>query len=82
MQLKSSTERIPTNSKIFKGIENVEEIKIDGVYKYTVGCEQDMQKILQIQTEVRKKIPDAFVIAVKGNQRLDINVAKKELGIK
>ena len=82
VQLKSSTERIPTNSKIFKGIENVEEIKIDGVYKYTVGCEQDMQKILQIQTEVRKKIPDAFVIAVKGNQRLDINVAKKELGIK
>ena len=82
VQLKSSTERIPTNSKIFKGIENVEEIKIDGVYKYTVGCEQDMQKILQIQTEVRKKIPDAFVIAVKGNQRLDINVAKNELGIK
>ncbi|MBP5370116.1 MAG: N-acetylmuramoyl-L-alanine amidase [Bacteroidales bacterium] len=82
VQLKSSTERIPTNSKIFKGIENVEEIKIDGVYKYTVGCEQDMQKILQIQSEVRKKIPDAFVIAVKGNQRLDINAAKKELGIK
>ena len=82
VQLKSSAERIPLNSKIFKGIENVEEIKIDGVYKYTVGCEQDMQKILQVQTEVRKKIPDAFVIAVKGNQRLDINTAKKELGIK
>ena len=82
VQLKSSTERIPTTSKIFKGIENVEEIKIDGVYKYTVGCEQDMQKILQIQSEVRKKIPDAFVIAVKGNQRIDINTAKKELGIK
>ncbi|MBR4440893.1 MAG: N-acetylmuramoyl-L-alanine amidase [Bacteroidales bacterium] len=82
VQLKSSTERIPTNSKIFKGIGNVEEIKIDGVYKYTVGCEQDMQKILDIQTEVRKKIPDAFVIAVKGNQRLDINTAKKELGIR
>lgn len=82
VQLKSSADRIPLNSKIFKGIENVEEIKIDGMYKYTVGCEQDMQKILQIQNEVRKKIPDAFVIAVKGNQRLDINTAKKELGIK
>ncbi len=82
VQLKSSADRIPLNSKIFKGIENVEEIKIDGMYKYTVGCEQDMQKILQIQTEVRKKIPDAFVIAIKGNQRLDINTAKKELGIK
>ena len=82
VQLKSSAERIPLNSSIFKGISNVEEIKIGNNYKYTVGCETDMQKITQLQTEIRKKIPDAFVIAVKGNERIDINVAKKELGIK
>ena len=82
VQLKSSAERIPLNSSIFKGISNVEEIKIGNTYKYTVGCETDMQKITQLQTEIRKKIPDAFVIAVKGNERIDINVAKKELGIK
>ncbi|MCQ2975429.1 MAG: N-acetylmuramoyl-L-alanine amidase [Bacteroidales bacterium] len=82
VQLKSSTERIPLNSNIFKGIQNVEELKIDGVYKYTVGCEKDMQKITQLQTEIRKKIPDAFVIAIKDGKRIDINTAKKELGIK
>ena len=60
----------------------MEEIKIGNTYKYTVGCDTDMQKITQLQTEIRKKIPDAFVIAVKGNERIDINVAKKELGIK
>ena len=80
VQLKSSTEKIPLNSKVFKGIENVEEIKIDGVYKYTVGCETDIKKITNLQTEVRKKIPDAFVIAVKDGKRVDFNTAKKELG--
>ncbi len=79
VQLKSSVEKIPLNSKVFKGIENVEEIKIDGVYKYTVGCETDIKKITTLQTKIREKIPDAFVIAVKDGKRVDFNLAKKEL---
>ncbi|MCQ2251445.1 MAG: N-acetylmuramoyl-L-alanine amidase [Bacteroidales bacterium] len=79
VQVKSSTERIKLNSSEFRGLKDVEEIKIDGVYKYTVGKTQDFKEIIKIQNSTRQKIKDAFVIATKGNKRVDINEAKKEL---
>lgn len=79
VQLKSSTEKISTTSKVFKGIGNIEEQKIGGVYKYTVGKSQDLKTITNLQNEVRKKIPDAFVIAIQGDKRIDIATAKKLL---
>ncbi len=82
VQVKSSAERIPLGSNVFKGLANVEEIRIDGVYKYTVGKTQDFAEIVRIQKETREKIKDAFVIATRGNARVDISEAKKELGDK
>lgn len=80
VQIKSSPKKIPLNSKEFKGLKNVEEIKIDGVYKYTVGKTQNYKEIVNKQSEVRKTIKDAFVIATKGNKRIDVSAARKELG--
>jgi len=80
VQIKSSPKKIPLNSKEFKGLKNIDEIQIDGVYKYTIGKTQNYKDILNKQTEVRKTIKDAFVIATKGNKKIDIKAAKKELG--
>ena len=80
VQIKSSPKKIPLNSKEFKGLKNVEEIQIDGVYKYTVGKTQNYKEIVNKQSEVRKTIKDAFVIATKGNKRIDVSTARKELG--
>lgn len=79
VQLKSSAVKIPLNDKSFKGIQNIEEIKTDGVYKYTVGKSKSLKEITNLQNEIRKKIPDAFVIAVQGNKRIDMATAKKLL---
>lgn len=79
VQLKSSAVKIPLNDKSFKGIANIEETKIDGAYKYTVGKSKSLKEITNLQNEVRKKIPDAFVIAVQGNKRIDMATAKKLL---
>ncbi len=80
VQIKSSPKKIALNSKEFKGLKNVEEIKIDGVYKYTVGKTQNYKEIVNKQSEVRKTIKDAFVIATKGDKRIDVGTARKELG--
>ena len=80
IQIKSSTEIIPAGSKQFKGLKNVEQMEYKGVYKYYVGNIEDFKKILELQTEVRKKIPDAFVVAFKEGQRISINQAMKEIG--
>jgi N-acetylmuramoyl-L-alanine amidase len=80
VQLKSSVVKIPLDDKSFKGIPDIEETKIDGTYKYTVGKTQNLKEITNLQNEVRKKIPDAFVIAVQGNKRIDMATAKKQLG--
>ncbi|MCQ2253558.1 MAG: N-acetylmuramoyl-L-alanine amidase [Bacteroidales bacterium] len=81
VQVKSSTEKIPTNSRVFKGMKNIDEILIDGVYKYTVGKTQDFNEILALQKSTRETFKDAYVIATKGNKKIDITEAKKELGI-
>lgn len=79
VQLKSSAVKIPLDDKSFKGIQNIEETKTDGVYKYTVGKSKSLKEITNLQNEIRKKIPDAFVIAVQGSKRIDMATAKKLL---
>ena len=79
VQLKSSAVKISLDDKSFKGIQNIEETKTDGVYKYTVGKSKSLKEITNLQNEIRKKIPDAFVIAVQGNKRIDMATAKKLL---
>ncbi len=80
IQIKSSTEIITTGSKQFKGLKNIEQIEYKGIYKYYVGNTEDFKEILNLQTEVRKKIPDAFVVAFKEGKRISINQAMKEIG--
>lgn len=80
VQIKSSSETISLNSKQFKGLIGIEQMKYKGMYKYYVGSTGDFNKILKKQTEVRKKIPDAFVVAFKNGKRISINEALKETG--
>ncbi len=81
VQVKWSKKPIPLSSKEFKGLK-VEELKLDGLYKYTVGKTQNYNDIIALQKKTREKIKDAFVIATRGNKLVNIKDAKKELGIK
>ena len=79
VQIKSVASKLPSGSSEFKGLSNVTEYKIDGMYKYTVGKETNFEKIVEIQKTVRTKIPDAFVIAIQNGKRVDIKTAKQIL---
>ena len=80
VQIKSSIEEIPINSKQFKGLKGVEQMKFKGIYKYYIGKTDNFKTILKKQTEVRKTIPDAFVVAFKNGERISISQAMKETG--
>ena len=80
IQLKSMSHKIPLNSPDFKGITGVEEIYLDGAYKYVVGKETDYDKMASKLKEIRKKFPDAFIIAIQdGKKKISVEEAKKIL---
>jgi len=79
VQFLSSPKSYSKNSKKFEGIEKVNEYQIDGIYKYTAGHETNFEKVKALQTKVREKYPDAFVVAFKGQKKISITDALKEL---
>ncbi len=80
VQIRSSSSPIPAGSSEFKGLKNVKEINYKGLYRYYYGATESFSEILKIQAEVRKKIPDAFVVSFKNGKRIPLDQALKEIG--
>ncbi|NVO11963.1 MAG: N-acetylmuramoyl-L-alanine amidase [Bacteroidales bacterium] len=81
VQITSSRKKIPVTSKIFKNIKGVDEIDYDGIYKYTLGSKKKYAEIVEFCQQIRKQFPDAFIIAVKGNKIIPLDIALKEISI-
>lgn len=77
IQIKSSTKQISLDSRVFKNIQNIQERKIDGTYKYTVGSTSEYSEILALQKTIRKKIKDCFIVAFYKGKRISITKAKE-----
>lgn len=79
VQIAYSPTKIEPSAKNFKGIEDIKR-ETDGTkFRYTVGKTSDYNEILSIQTKVREKIPDAYVIAFKNNIQIPVKQAVAEL---
>lgn len=61
----------------FKGIENADYYKEGNLYKYTVGEETEFQKIEEIRKNIKKKFPDAFVIAFLNGKKISVKEARE-----
>lgn len=61
----------------FKGVEHYQESP-GGVYKYTCMPTANYSEALANQKEVRKEVPDAFLVAFKDGQRIPIAEALSE----
>jgi len=78
VQIASSKNSVHTVPASFKGLENVEEIKINNIYKYTVGSFAEYSDIIDFKKTIEKKYPDAFIIAIeKSGNLIPINEAIK-----
>jgi N-acetylmuramoyl-L-alanine amidase len=68
VQIAAFPQKLPLNSKIFKGIKDVSEFQFGGYYKYyclsTTTLSESKHNLLQIQL----KIPKAFIIVFKNGE--------------
>ncbi len=78
IQIASSPVKKSTNPSNFKGLKNVEREFLNGRYKYYAGSSKDFNEIVEIQTKIREKFPDAFVIATKNNKRIPMKEALEQ----
>ena len=79
VQFLSSPKKIALRPRKFKGLKNVQRYKSGDIYKYTCGEAHTLEGIQTIQTKVREKYADAFVVAFKNGKKISVSDALKEI---
>jgi N-acetylmuramoyl-L-alanine amidase len=66
----------------FRDVENVKVYRHNGMYKYTSGDETSYAEAIRIQNQLRiqKKYRDAFIVAFKNGERIEIDEARRLTG--
>jgi N-acetylmuramoyl-L-alanine amidase len=78
IQISSSKRKIATKSYNFKGLKNVERIKIQPYYKYYYGKTSNYKKGQSFLKRVKKKgYRSAFITAFKNGKKISIKEALK-----
>jgi len=75
IQLAANPKKLSRNSRIFKGIEDISEIKIDGYYKYFCLETKSLSKAKQNLATVKMKIHDAFIVSFKNGEPIPMKEA-------
>ena len=71
----SKPEQMASKLKDLKDVSHYEE---GGLYKYTVGASTDYNEISQLRKLLLEQYPQAFVIAFKNGQKVDVRQAIQE----
>ena len=78
IQFLTSDKKLPAGSKLFKGLTPVGHYQEKGIYKYTYGDSHDYNKVLRTKRQISTKFKDAFIIAFKNGEKMNVNEAIKE----
>lgn len=79
IQILTSGKKLPSGSKLFKGLSPVDYYQENGIYKYTYGNNTDYNQVLRLKrSKVDPKFKDAFIIAFKNGKKMNVNEAIKE----
>lgn len=79
IQILTSDRLLSQKNKVFKGFSPIGHYKEKGIYKYTYGEDYNYNKILQLfRQKVRPRFKDAFIIAFKNGEKMNVNTAIKE----
>ena len=75
VQILAYPKKLPQNSKFFKGIEHISEIKIGDYFKYYCLETKSLTEAKHNLAKIRLKIPDAFIVALKNGQPIPLKEA-------
>jgi len=78
VQILASIKPLAANSSQFKGMENIDSYKEEPYIKYTTGASEDYNEIYRLRKTLLDKFPEAFIIAFKNGQKMNVNQAIKE----
>ena len=70
--------QLATTDRQFKGLQGVESYQDGNMWKYTVGASENYNDIKQLRKDILDKFPQAFIIAFKNGERVDVNAAIEE----
>lgn len=78
VQFATSSTQKSISSKEFKDLNNVNVYYQNGIWKYTVGNEKEMNNAVKLQKEMQNKgFKDAFIVAFYKNKRISNSEAQK-----
>ena len=78
IQLLTSSKPLAKNDKRLKGLKGVDYYKEKDIYKYTYGASGDYNKVLRTKRTITAKFKDAFIIAFRDGEKMNVNEAIAE----
>ncbi len=78
VQILASQNQIPIDSKEFKGYSDLEELKIDGYFKYMSKPVASYAQALELRKQMVKTFPGAFVVGFKSGKKIPLMKAIEE----
>ena len=78
VQILASNSKISLKKANFKGLEDVDSYEEGGMVKYTYGASTDYNEIYRLRKSILDKYPQAFIIAFKNGEKMNVNKAIQE----
>ena len=78
VQILTSNVKLKSGSRQFKGRDEADFYKDGNIYKYTVGASTNYNEIYRLRKQLLDQFPEAFIIAFKGGQRMNVQKAIEE----
>ena len=78
VQIHTSSVKLKSGSRQLKGQEDADFYKDGNLYKYTVGASTNYNEIYRLRKQLLDRFPEAFIIAFKDGQRMDVQQAIRE----
>ena len=78
VQILTSNVKLKSGSRQLKGQEDADFYKDGNLYKYTVGASTNYNEIYRLRKQLLDRFPEAFIIAFKNGQRMDVQQAIRE----
>lgn len=75
IQILTTRRKLSSADAALKGLRGCERYDTGGDVKYTYGSSADYDEIRRLRKEIIDRFPDAFIIAFKNGQRMDVNEA-------
>lgn len=78
VQIFAASTELSSGDTRLKGETDIDHYQENGLYKYTIGASTDYNEIYRLRKSLTDKFPEAFIIAFKSGEKMDVREAIQE----